>query len=50
MLAIGMTVCYNMEVYHGMGLHTKQVDAHQKMLAYEVLTTPILSGQSRILN
>ncbi|KAI1629388.1 integral membrane protein [Exophiala viscosa] len=37
MLAIGMTVCYNMEVYHGMGLHTKQVDAHQRMLAYEWL-------------
>ncbi|KIV79658.1 hypothetical protein PV11_07207 [Exophiala sideris] len=37
MLAIGMTVCYNMEVYHGMGLHTKQVGAHQRMMAYEWL-------------
>ncbi|KIW27818.1 uncharacterized protein PV07_07521 [Cladophialophora immunda] len=36
-LAIGMTVCFNMEVYYGMGLHTKQLDAHNKVLAFEWL-------------
>ena len=52
LIAIAMTVCFNMgtyiqndarielifipEVYYGMGLHTKQVDAHNKVLAFTV--------------
>ncbi|OAP65557.1 hypothetical protein AYL99_01529 [Fonsecaea erecta] len=36
-LAIGMTICFNMEVYYGMGLHTKQVHGHNKVLAFEWL-------------
>ncbi|KAK5056722.1 hypothetical protein LTR84_012254 [Exophiala bonariae] len=34
MLAIGMTICFNQEVYYGMGLHTKQVDADNKVMAF----------------
>ncbi|KEF54305.1 uncharacterized protein A1O9_09471 [Exophiala aquamarina CBS 119918] len=33
-LAIGMTICFNYEVYYGMGLHTHELDAANKVKAF----------------